>query len=151
MVFPLIIHLRITVSPKHLCISRASYSVIEVNFLNQNPCMPSCVGIFQFTASFSVTLSEFKCITVSGPFLSACNSFSNAMFFFWVFNPNIRSLAIYFSLSWKSKVPENYYHHNYITPCRFFTPALADNLSLESKLQQVSSSLLNPSQYSGWS
>ena len=36
------------------------------------------------------------------------------------------------------------------TPCEFFTPALADGLSLESEWQQVSPGLQDPSKYSGW-
>ena len=36
-----------------------------------------------------------------------------------------------------------------ITLCEFFTPALADGLSLESKWQQVSSGLPDTSQYYG--
>ena len=37
-----------------------------------------------------------------------------------------------------------------IISCELFTPANADGLSLESEWQQVSSSLRNSSQYSGW-
>ena len=44
MVFLLVIHSGIFVSSKHLLSSRASLSRIDVNFLNQNPCMPSWPG-----------------------------------------------------------------------------------------------------------
>ena len=37
-----------------------------------------------------------------------------------------------------------------IIPCEFFTPVLADGLSQEPEWQQVSSSLQDSSQYSGW-
>ena len=45
-----------------------------------------------------------------------------------------------------------YYNNNNTTTfCEFFTTMLADSLSLESEWQQVSSSFLDSSQYSGWS
>ena len=44
---------------------------------------------------------------------------------------------------------ENLFGNYYITPCEFFTPALADGLSLEFKWQQISSGLQNSSQNSG--
>ena len=39
---------------------------------------------------------------------------------------------------------------SFIIPCKFFTPALADDLSLESEWQQVTSGLQDSSQYSSW-
>ena len=44
-----------------------------------------------------------------------------------------------------------YYHHNHFTPFKFFPSALAGGLSVESEWQQVSTSLQDSSQYSGWS
>ena len=44
-----------------------------------------------------------------------------------------------------------YYYYHYFAPYKFFTPALADGLLLESEWQQVSSSLQDTSQYSGQS
>ena len=42
-------------------------------------------------------------------------------------------------------------NYDYITLDEFFSPALADGLSLDSEWQQVSSGLQDSSQYSGWS
>ena len=38
-----------------------------VNFLNQNPCIPSWPGAFQFDIHFSVVLSKSTCISILGP------------------------------------------------------------------------------------
>ena len=47
-VFPLVIHSGTCAPCRHLFISSASLSRIEVNFLNQKPCIPSWPGVFQF-------------------------------------------------------------------------------------------------------
>ena len=48
MIFPLVIHSGASVSCNHLFISIASLSWMELNFLNQYPCMLSWFGVFQF-------------------------------------------------------------------------------------------------------
>ena len=64
-VFLLIIYLGIFASPKHLLSSRASLSWMDVNFLNQNPCMPSWPGVFQFSTFLLVALSDSRCLSTS--------------------------------------------------------------------------------------
>ena len=48
---------------KHLFIFRASLSWMELNFLNEKPCIPSWPGVFQFDIFFSVVLSKLMCIS----------------------------------------------------------------------------------------
>ena len=50
--FFLVIHSGMSVSWKHPFILIASLSWMEVNFLNQNPCMPSRPGVFWFGIFF---------------------------------------------------------------------------------------------------
>ena len=47
---------------------------MEVNFLNQDPCIPSWPGVFQFDILFSVVLSKSMCISVLGPSSSPSSS-----------------------------------------------------------------------------
>ena len=58
---------------RHLFISNASLSWIEVNFLNQKPCILSWPGVFQFDTFLSVVLSKSVCISAFGP-CSRCSS-----------------------------------------------------------------------------
>ena len=90
-------------------------------------------------------------ITVTFLLHSVCNSFARSKYLY------IFSLSFYFTL-WLTGTAEStiqqvplffwityYYDSNYITSCEFFTPALADGLSLESDIQQVTSSRLDSS------
>ena len=57
---------------------------------------------------------------------------------------------------WERKCQENVSSawlddNYYFTPCKFFTPMLADAFSLDSKWQQVSLGPQDSSQYSSWS
>ena len=47
---------------------------MEVNFLNQNPCLLSSPGVFQFDILFSAVLSKSMFISVLGPSLSLSSS-----------------------------------------------------------------------------
>ena len=51
---------------------------MDVDFYNQNQCMPSCAGVLKFTTT---VLSDSWYIITRGPLLSPCNSFS-IMFFY---------------------------------------------------------------------
>ena len=53
-----------------------SQSVMQVNFLNQNPCMPSQTGVFLFGIFLRVALSESICIFSLGLSSTLGNSFS---------------------------------------------------------------------------
>ena len=53
-----------------------SFTWIEENLLNQNPCMASRLDVFLFGNLLSVALSESRSIFTSRPSLSPCNSFS---------------------------------------------------------------------------
>ena len=64
-----------SLSCRHLFILVASLSGMEVNYLNHNPCIPSCPGIFQFGTFVSVALSGVRCIFTFGPSLSPSTSF----------------------------------------------------------------------------
>ena len=55
-VFPFVIHSGMSASSKHLLI----FVMDESEILNQNPCMPSWFGVFQFDI-FSVILRESRC------------------------------------------------------------------------------------------
>ena len=81
MVFPLVIHSGTSVSCRHLFISIASLSRMEVNIWNQNPCMPSGPGVFQFGTLLSVVLSESMSIFAFGPSSSPSNSFPMLLIF----------------------------------------------------------------------
>ena len=74
MVFPLVIHPGTRAPCKHLFISSARVSLMEVNFLNQKPCIPSWPGVFQFDIIFRVVLSKSVCISTFGPSSSPFNS-----------------------------------------------------------------------------
>ena len=52
---------------------------MEVNFLNQKPCIPSWPGVLQFYILFSVVLSKSTCISILGPSWSPSSSI--VMFF----------------------------------------------------------------------
>ena len=58
----------------HLFISSASLPRMEVNFLNQKPCIPSCPGAFHFHISFSVVFCKSTCISILGPSSSPSSS-----------------------------------------------------------------------------
>ena len=60
-VFPLVIQSGTCTSCKHLFISSASLLWMEVNFLNQNLCIQSWPGIFQF-AIFLVSFWIVRCV-----------------------------------------------------------------------------------------
>ena len=63
MVFPLVIQTGTRTSSKHLFISSASLSWMEVNFLNQNPCIQSEPGVFPCDIYFLVSFWVVsKCI-----------------------------------------------------------------------------------------
>ena len=89
-------------SCKHLFISSASLSWMEVNFLNQNLCIPSLPGVFQFDIFFGVFLSSSMCISPFGPSSSPSSSlvisfiqsaFSLFFFLLAIFSSeNVRSL-----------------------------------------------------------
>ena len=85
MVLPLVIH-----SGRHLFIPNANLSWMEVNFLNQKPCIPSWPGIFQFDIFFSVVLSKSVCISAFGPSLRPSSSLvisfiqSAFLLYFWL-------------------------------------------------------------------
>ena len=59
---------------RHLFISSANLPWMEVNILNQQPCIPSWPPIFQFDILFSVVLSKSMCISVLGPSSSPSSS-----------------------------------------------------------------------------
>ena len=79
MVFPLVIHSG-TCSPcMYLFLSRTSLSWMVVNFLNQNPCIPSWPGVFQFDiflVSFWVNRRVFP---LSGIFRALLILLSNSL------------------------------------------------------------------------
>ena len=62
MVFPLVIQTGTCASHRHLFISSASLSWMEVNFLNQNPCIPLCPSVFQFDIIFSGFFLVVRCV-----------------------------------------------------------------------------------------
>ena len=62
-VLPLVIHSGTCAVFRHLFISRASVSWMEVNFFNQKPCIPSWPGVFQFDTFLSVVLNKSVCIS----------------------------------------------------------------------------------------
>ena len=84
MVFPLVIQSGTYASCRHLFISSASLSWMEVNFLNQNPCIPSWLGVFLFDIFFSVFLRSSMYISAlepsSGPSSSLVISFIHSAF-----------------------------------------------------------------------
>ena len=73
-VFPLVIQSGTCACCRHLFISRASLSWTEENFLNQNPCIPSCPGVFQFDIFFSVCLRNSIFISALEPSSSLSSS-----------------------------------------------------------------------------
>ena len=74
-VFPLVINSGTCVPCRHLFISSASLSWMEMNFLNQNPCILSWSNIFQFDIYFSVIWRKSMCIATFGPSSNPSNSF----------------------------------------------------------------------------
>ena len=64
------------ISWRHLFIWIASISLIEVNFLNQYPCIPSWPSVLQFSTFLSVALNESRGIFALGPSSSSCSYFS---------------------------------------------------------------------------
>ena len=71
---PSFIHSGISVFCMHFFISAASLSCMEINFLNQNPCMPSRPEVFQFGIFLSIALSPSGCMFTWGPSSSIRNS-----------------------------------------------------------------------------
>ena len=67
-------------------ISSASLSWMEVTFLNQKPCIPSCPGIFQFNIFFSVFLSIYALRPSSSPSSSLVISFIHSAFSLFFFS-----------------------------------------------------------------
>ena len=67
-VFPLVIQSGTCASCKHLFISSASLSWMKVNSLNQNPCIPSWPGVFQFDIFF-VSFWVVRCLFPLSGFL----------------------------------------------------------------------------------
>ena len=65
MVFPLVIHSSTCAPGWHLLLSSASLSFMVANFLNQNSCIPSWSGVFQFDF-FSVALCKSMYISAFG-------------------------------------------------------------------------------------
>ena len=59
---------------RHLFISIASLSWMEVNFLNQKPCISSWPGVFQFDTFLSVVLCKSVWISAFGPSSSSSSS-----------------------------------------------------------------------------
>ena len=74
MVLPLVIYSGMCGPCRHLFISSTSLSWMEVNFLNQKPCISSWPEDFLFDI-FCVVLSKSMCIFAFGPSSSPCNSF----------------------------------------------------------------------------
>ena len=74
-VLTLVIHSGICAPCRHLLISNASLSWMEVNFLNQKTSIPSWPGVFHFDIIFSVVLSKSMCISAFGLSSSLSNSF----------------------------------------------------------------------------
>ena len=72
--FPLVIISGTCAPCRHLFISSACLLWMEVNFLNQKPCIPSWPGVFQFDI-FSVILSKLLRISAFGPSWSPSNFF----------------------------------------------------------------------------
>ena len=73
---PLIIQSLTYVPCKYLFISSATLSWMEVNFLNQNPCIVFHRGLaFSSSKLFSIVLSKSMCISAFGPSSSPLNSF----------------------------------------------------------------------------
>ena len=66
-VFPSVIHSVFSVFCMHLFISVASLSWMKVNFLNQNPYMPSTPEVFQFGLFLGVAFCASRYITILGP------------------------------------------------------------------------------------
>ena len=123
-----------------------------------------------FSISFSKFLYLFILLhSLVGILLSVYTDISirRRFFCFIVLNHYICSIGLYLSISLDSKIPENcssfcfrYWFWSVFIPffriyllleSFFFTSALADGLSLRFEWQQVSSSLQDSSQYSGWS
>ena len=77
------------ISSMHLLSCKVNLSWIDVNFSNQNPCMPLWSGVFQFDTFLSVALSQFRCVFTSES--STCTSI-----FFMLFI-NSDSVSIYYS------------------------------------------------------
>ena len=83
----------------HLFISVASLLCMEVNFLNQNPCMPWNPGFFQFAIFLSVALSPLGCM-FTWPSSSTHNSVSllyiHLAFLLWSFRFHVCSSVFLF-------------------------------------------------------
>ena len=82
-VFPFVIHSSSCDVCRNLFISSASLPWMEVNFLNQKPCIPSWPGVFQFDMFLSVTLIKSVCISAL-VFLWYCLSIQPFRYVFFV-------------------------------------------------------------------
>ena len=76
MVFSLVIDSAILASSWHIVNWRPGLLLIDMYFLNQNPCVSSLPGVFQFCNFFNVALSDCRCMSTLGSSSSSCNSFS---------------------------------------------------------------------------
>ena len=98
-VLPLVIYLGMCALCRHLFISSACLSWMEVNFLNQKPCIASWPVVFQLDIFFRIIFSKSICISAFRPSLSPSNSlvivysFSLFVGFFWLpyFSPELFS------------------------------------------------------------
>ena len=143
---------------KHIPHSRASLSGIEVIFKPEFMYKPSWPGVFQFSTFFSAALSDFKWIIAWTTSSNLWNSLlllllkymkedSSQKYCYYNYNLNLNIL----SLSKLKKMNENNtekYCYKYFNPLRVSSFLL---FSLESEWQQISQSLQDSSQYSGWS
>ena len=67
---------------------------MEVNFLNQKPCIPSWPGVLPFNILFSVVLTKSMCISVLGLSLSLCFSHQLELILFHSNHSENRSLQV---------------------------------------------------------
>ena len=79
----MVIHSGTCAHCKHLFISSASLPWMEVNFLNQKPCILSWPGTFQFDILFSVFLSTSMYIFILGLFSTP----SSSLVIFFIHSP----------------------------------------------------------------
>ena len=84
-IFPFVIHSGTCAPCRHLSISGASLSWMDVNFLNQKPCILSWPSNLLFGIFFSAFLRKSMCISAFGPSSSFSNSF-DILFIQWSFS-----------------------------------------------------------------
>ena len=81
-------------SSRHLFLSIANLSCMEVNFLNQYPCMQPWLGLYKFGTLFSVALCELTRIFALRLSSSPMSSFSCLSFSFFCYD---HSVPIFYS------------------------------------------------------